>query len=439
MTAITISRDITLPIEVAQHIRNGKAPTADLQNQLATAVGYAAYVDSKPVFHSAGQLVGTGGTSLVLDSLATRPRWRFAFHTGPFAWYLFGRFEIAPQNNGTPTDPYCELRIYNTSGTQVGVASVHGGSSGGSYADVPVNMTGGVGLILDPNDLTSIADLSPDTEYTGVFWDIGYARLQSASVWEVSLNPDTENGYVAANASAGAPIYSSHRNDVAAMARLLHKRSGTPIFHWCSNVDSAAPVQGSGDNLGNAALTLGALTLSSTGGGGGVGEAALTLGAMTLASTGSTASFTVTPNSGAGTVASGRNDMAFTIHIGGAVAQTSGQFAIRIGIANTSTEFDISDVIGGVDTDASGEWTQTGAWAVSGPGNSWEAFFTAATVTAFGGQLDFTLTSGDFPYGGTLYITTNFGTVSGVSGTGWSAATAQCFAPDSTPASFTVT
>ena len=439
MTAITISRNLQSALEVAQYIRNGKAPTTDIQNRLSSLVGYAAYVESKCIFAHSGGLVGTGGTSLVLDSLATRPRWRFPIHFGPFGWYLYARFEIAPQNNGTPSDPYCELRIYNTSNVQVGVATLHGGSSNGTLADVPSNMGGGVGLVLNPSDLAELADLDPDTEYTGVFWDIGHARLRSASCWEISLEPNTDNGYTPNNYATGAPIYSSHRNDVAAMARLLHKRSGTPIFHWCSNVDSAAPVQGGAANQGNAALTLGALTLSSTGGGGGVGEAALTLGAMTLASTGSTASFTVTPNSGAGTVASGRNDMAFTIHIGGAVAQTSGQFAIRIGIANSGTEFDIENVIGGVATDSSGEWTQTGAWAISASGTSMEAFFTAANVTIFGSQLDFTLTSGDFASPQTLYITTNFGTVSGVSGTGWSAATAQCFAPDSTPASFTVT
>lgn len=288
MTAIIISRDVTLPIEVAQYVRNGKPPTADLQNQLATAAGYAAYVTSKPIFHSAGQLVGTAGASLIPSSLATRYRWRFAFHTGPYAWYLMARFEIAPQDNGTPTDPYCKLEIYNTSNTLVGTCNVHGGSSGGTYADVPINMTGGVALVLNPSDLTAIADLDPDTEYTGVFADVGYARLQSASVWEVSLNPDTDNGYAPNNLGAGGPIYSSHRNDVAAMARLLHKRSGTPVFHWCSNVDSAAPSQTSGTSTGTATMELDAMTVSSTGTVGGTGVMEATLDPITVSSTGVT-------------------------------------------------------------------------------------------------------------------------------------------------------
>lgn len=301
MTALTIPRTILWPFQIAQNIRNGKAPTADIQNQLATAIGHAAYVDSKCIFHSPGELVGTGGTSLVLGSLATRYRWRFAFHTGPYAWYLTARFEIAPQDNGTPTDPYCKLEIYDTSNTLVGTCNVHGGSSAGTYADVPINMTGGAALVLNPSDLTAIANLSPDTEYTGVFADVGYARLQSAAVWEVSLNPDTDNGYAPNNLGSGGPIYSSHRNDVAAMARLLHKRSGTPVFHWCSNVDSAAPTNSAAANEANSTMTLDALTLSSTGTVSAGAVAEMTLGAFTLSSTGATTAAlsytaTVTPD-----------------------------------------------------------------------------------------------------------------------------------------------
>ena len=384
MTAINISRDITLPIEVAQYIRNGKAPTADIQNQLATAVGYAAYIDSKCIYHSAGELVGTGGTSLVLSSLATRPRFRFAFHTGPYAWYLMARFEIAPQDNGTPTDPYCKLEIYNTSNTIVGTCNVHGGSSAGTYADVPINMTGGVALVLDPNDLTAIADLDPDTEYTGVFSDVGYARLQSAAVWEVSLNPDTDNGYVRNTMASSGPIYSSHRNDVAAMARLLHKRSGTPIFHWCSNVDSAAPVQSSGDNLGNAALTLGALTLSSTGTASvGVGVVEATLGALTLSSTGTVAEFDAVVSATSPWTYTVSQTITLTATASGA-DQTNGSIFVQ-----AYDSYGAATVISSAATTALAGWSETG-WSVSL--GIWSNTYTKASVSVGSTQPTFQLT-----------------------------------------------
>lgn len=385
MTAISISTNLQAALEVAQSIRNGKAPTSDIQNQLSTMAGYAAYVDSKLIYRSVGQLC-SGGSSLVLDSLATRPRWRFAFHTGPYAWYLMTRFEIAPQNNGTPTDPYCELRIYNTSGTQVGVATMHGGSSAGSYTDVPINMTGGVALVLNPSDLLSIAALTPDTEYTGVFWDVGYARLQSAACWEVSLNPDTDNGYAANNLGTGGPIYSSHRNDVAAMARLLHKRSGTPVFHWCSNVDSAAPSQASGASTASAAMTLGALTVSSTGTVGGTGTVDVTLGALTISSTGTLSqSFDVTTGTSVGTIVHG-NSLTLTAYVAAVgVPQTTGAFRIQVG-HSAEAGVDIP-----VDIGLDG-WTN-GGWSEVTPGSGvWHADFSLTTVSSTSYALTFTVT-----------------------------------------------
>lgn len=427
MTAITISRNLQAAVQVAQYIRNGKAPTADIQNMLASMAGYAAYVDSKCIFRSAGQLC-SGGSSLVLDSLATRPRWRFAFHTGPYAWYLMVRFEIAPQNNGTPTDPYCELRIYDTSGTQVGVASMHGGSSDGSYADVPINMTGGVALVLNPSDLSSIANLDPDAEYTGVFWDIGYARLQSASVWEVSLNPDTDNGYAANNYGTGSPIYSSHRNDVAAMARLLHKRSGTPVFHWCSNVDSAAPSQAGSGSGGVASMTLGALTVSSTGTVGGTGAVDATLGGLAVSATGSVAVFTVTPSSGA--IVHGTTSTVY-IDTYASPAQTGGAFCVLIGPRG----LDDHNIISAVSTSSSGGWSEWFSWYQDG--NYWRGGYIGNPNGS--DRIEITVTAGSLSTGYTATVTVNEGTVSGVSGTGTRPFTDQTSAPDSTPVSVTIT
>lgn len=375
MTALTIPRTILWPFQIAQNIRNGKAPTADIQNQLATAIGHAAYVDSKCIYHSPGELVGTGGTSLVLGSLATRYRWRFAFHTGPYAWYLTARFEIAPQDNGTPTDPYCKLEIYDTSNTLVGTCNVHGGSSAGTYADVPINMTGGAALVLNPSDLTAIANLSPDTEYTGVFADVGYARLQSAAVWEVSLNPDTDNGYAPNNLGSGGPIYSSHRNDVAAMARLLHKRSGTPVFHWCSNVDSAAPTNSAAANEANSTMTLDALTLSSTGTVSAGAVAEMTLGAFTLSSTGTIAAFDASVASPAdvGTWPYATPFDVTTTATASGAAQTNGQIQLAV-YDNYLPSTIITSV---VSLDTAG-WSETG-WSYSA--GVWSNTLTKASVS----------------------------------------------------------
>lgn len=230
MTAILFSKTAPPPLEIAQYIRNNEPVGADIQNKLATLTDYVAYVRAKQIF------TGSSPLGSIPNSLATRNRWRFAWHSGPYASFLYVRFVIAPQNNGTATDPYCTLTVRDATGTQTGTATVHGGSSGGTYADVPVNFTGGVTHLVDGSG--AFVFLDTDTEYTGVFQDIGYARLQAALVWEVSLAPDTDNDYVANNLGTGGPIFDAHRNDVLAMQRTLHRRSGMPVFNWFSDVDS---------------------------------------------------------------------------------------------------------------------------------------------------------------------------------------------------------
>lgn len=405
MTALTISRSATTAMQVAQFIRNGKAPTADIQNQLATMVGYAAKVLAKPLWRSAGELVGTGGTSLVIDSLATRPRWRFPLHTSPYHWYLMARFEIAPQNNGSATSPSCRIDIANTANTVIGSSSVYGGSSGGSYADVPINMTGGTTIVLDAADPNSIAPLVADTEYTGVFWDVGYARLMAASIWEVTLEPNTDDGYAANNHSSSSPIYSSHRDDVAAMARLLHKRSGVPVFHWCSNVDSAAPVQASAGAAGAAAVTLGALTVSATGSAGGTGDASITLGALTVSATGTSASFDVSPIHDVGTAHSG-DTITITAYVsaeGGGGTQTNGHFKLVV----SGNDFSAPNTV------TLDSWTMNSEWSFSA--DSWSTTFSKASITAnavlvftivAGGTGTYTTSTGYAPLPGTDQVPT---------------------------------
>lgn len=396
MTALTISRSATAAMQVAQFIRNGKAPTADVQNQLSTMVGYAAKVLAKPVFHSPGELVGTGGASLVLDSLATRPRWRFAFHTSPYHWYLMARFEIAPQNNGSATSPYCKLEISDTSRTLVGLANVYGGSSDGSYADVPINMTGGTALVLNPAELFEVAALSPDAEYTGAFWDVGYARLHSASVWEVTLEPDTDNGYAANNHASGSPIYAQQRDDVAAMARLLHKRSGVSVFHWCSNVDSAAPSQASGASTGAASLTLGALTLSAAGTVGGTGVADMTLGAMTVAATATVAEFDAVVSTTAvdGHLYSVPVDVTLSATASG-IAQTNGSIAVIV-YDNYSPSTFIDSI---TTTDLDG-WSELGWTEFFGV---WRNTYTRTSVSVGTDEITFQMT---FHNNGYVFVAT---------------------------------
>ncbi len=266
MTAINISRNAQAQLQVAQWIRNGKAPTAELQNKLSDLLGYAAYVRTRMLFRSNGGLVSAGG-GLVPDSVTgTRIRWRHAWHSSPYNSFVYVKFEIAPQNNGTATSPYCLFEVLNTSGTVVAASRLASGSTASVPANVPASFSEGTTGIYDPatEDYDPVY-LTADTEYTGRFSDVDFARLRSASVWEYSIEPNTDDGYPSNTTGAGAPIFDKDRSDIITMARLLHRRGGAHLFNWCSETDATAPTQALAGLTGTLSKTFGAMTVAGTG------------------------------------------------------------------------------------------------------------------------------------------------------------------------------
>lgn len=380
MSAISISKNAQAALEIAQWVRNSKAPVAELQNRLATMCGYAAHVTETCVFTMTSDLVGTGGTSQIPDSLATRSRWRFPYHSTPYASFIYARFEIAPQNNGTATDPYCQLAIRNLAGTLIGTAYMHGGSSPGSYADVPINMTGGTAHLVDGTG--AFVFLDEDTWYTGVFSDIGFARLHSASVWEVSMAPSTANGFVVNNHASDGPIYAQDRDDIAAMARLLHKRSGRPVFHWCTDLDSEAPAMAAAANEAQSAMTLGAVTVAAVAEAGRSATASMTLAALTISSTATVAGFDTVLTSIADSFPTWSNTVPLTFYvdaIASGVAQTNGVIHVSV------TDNHEMDLVGSIATNALNGWTESG-WVLTG--QVWTNEYTRAAVAVGTTRLD---------------------------------------------------
>lgn len=268
MPPVTISRNAEAALVVSQWIRNGKPVTAELQNKLASIVGYAASVSAAMIWHSPGLLSTTAAASAIPNSSGTtRRRWSFAWHTSPFASFVYIQMDMALQDNGTATDPHSTFEVKDASGTAVGTAELHAGSWGGIVSDAPAYITTGQKLLAVPTHSGGIdfITLLPDTEYTGTFYDYDYARLQSACVWEVSLTPTTENGWVPNTTPPTSPVFQSDRADVISMARLLHKRCGTPVFHWCAETVALAPTQSAAVNGGVLAMTLDDASLSATG------------------------------------------------------------------------------------------------------------------------------------------------------------------------------
>jgi hypothetical protein len=267
MTAITISKNAKLPIQIAQWVRNGKYPSAELQNMIATLAGHAALVRPRLVYHTPGLIIGTAGAALIPSSVVgTRYRWEFPYRSAPYAHYIYANFQMAPQNLGTPNDPIGFLDIstdaaYSTTAAQ---AAVHFGSSDGSYPDTPINFGGGQTVALDATT-SALYALTPNTQYFCRFGEQNYGRIQSAVVWEFPLSADTDNGYPAINAVAGGPIYDEHRERAATMGRNLWAYGAQTLWHWSAETDASSPSQGLAGLSGQLAQTLAGPSISAAG------------------------------------------------------------------------------------------------------------------------------------------------------------------------------
>jgi len=270
MTVINISKNAKAPIQTAQHVRNGKYPGAELQNLIADRAGHSAYVRTKLVYRSPGFIIGTADAALIPASTSgTRYRWRFPYHAGPYAKHLFVDFQLAAQDNGSATSPYGKLEISTspTYATVLYAASMSWGSAPSAYSDVPLNFGGGTTTLQDPatpSDLTAVS-VTPLTQYFGRFADIDYARIQSVAVWEVSLPPDTDNGYAPNTVGAGSPIFDEDRADPAEMGRKLWAYGAQTLWHWSVDTDAGVRSQTNGDLSGTLTQSIGEFTLTATG------------------------------------------------------------------------------------------------------------------------------------------------------------------------------
>jgi hypothetical protein len=239
MSVVYISRAARPAIQIAQYVRNGKVPAAELQAKIAALVGFNAHYRTKLVFSRSVPVAS------IPDSVEeTRERWRFAWTSGPYASALFIWMQLAPQNNGSETNPYGLIEVKpiendGTEGAAIGYATVAWGSSDGSDEDFPNNFGGGLVSLVDANN--ELVGISPSTAYAGIISDGDYGRVYAVTCWEISLPPDTTYGYPATNVAVGSSIYDEDRADPAVMMRNLWHGGGQPLWHWTSETPETAP------------------------------------------------------------------------------------------------------------------------------------------------------------------------------------------------------
>lgn len=228
MTALTLVQYARPQLEVMQFARNGHIPDAIFHTAIAEHGNHAAAFHVRQVARF----------SIPMQSIpnhdATRNRWRFAFHSSPYAYTLLVCMAISYYPEGAG-NPYGMCRIDDGMGT-IGDAIVSGGFRSTTATDVPAWISSGTAVLDD--GAGAVAELDPDTDYYGTVSDNNDARLVSMTAWELSLPGDTDNDYVEQAFGLGQPILDVHRGDLATMLRKLWRRGAAHSWNWSVNLQS---------------------------------------------------------------------------------------------------------------------------------------------------------------------------------------------------------
>lgn len=239
MSSIIIPRAAALQLQPMIWTRNGKSPDALFQQQLVSAANQCAHYRVKELARFVSPIAD------IPPSMVSETRWRFACHTSPFAKYILVRMVLAPGFRDTGDDPPGgALVIRNGAGTVLGAAICRYGDGDTEGPDTPAYFGSPI-MPLISTTVGSIGELvvvPPSTDLYGELTDITYGRLVAATVYEFSLDPDTDNGYLPNGYSAGTPVFDEDRGDLVELARDLWKRQASPLWNWSANGDSNAPV-----------------------------------------------------------------------------------------------------------------------------------------------------------------------------------------------------
>jgi len=278
--------------------------------------------------------------------------------------------ELAPQDDGLgATDPYSQLDIALATAptVTVGTANVHYGSSYGAYDDVPWNFGGGVRFLDD--GLGDIEWILPDTEYVGTFYDYDHARLFGATVFEVSLQPDTDDGFPRANHGAGGSILDIDRQAASTMARQLWARTAVPLWTGGSETNSTARSSAPDSTGGMLSKSIGEFTLTATG---------------TVITYTYNATITTPADASSFDIAGGTQQLhaIATVTVGGGT-QDNAQFTV---VVSDNYGGGYSRIVG-VTTSALDGWSETGWSLVGGVASNTFGKFSAA-VTSYDIEFD---------------------------------------------------
>lgn len=212
----------TPPLYAPRWARNGKHPTVELANRLGEATNQAVMLRTKEVFRGVGEFP----SGLLITPGA---RWRFSFHSGPYARYVMAVVYL-DHDPSTSGDAYAQLDIA-TSTDGVSTIAATETFRYGNYSPLgPLERTVAVRKLLQIN---------PDTDYYCTFTDVN-SYLISATVHEYASLTEIFGGYLPQNFTATGPILETERQLVAEVLANQWRLGAKHLGNW--NVqDQTAP------------------------------------------------------------------------------------------------------------------------------------------------------------------------------------------------------
>lgn len=224
-----------------QWCRNGRYPDSLFQSRLNEGLNHLGHWRLKQLA-AFGQWTNAIPAS---DAGASRTRWRAHVHTSPFAQYLVCVMVLAPTTNTNATSPGGQVSIEIAPLTFEN-GDYNYGASNGTPVDAPDTFGNGTTIV----GTSGVPyEVSPDTDYAVTFTDRYRGRLVSATLFEWSLAPTVQNGYVQTGFAQGTPIYDRDRYEATLLARELWKHQAGSLWQWASDTDSASPTRVSGTGI----------------------------------------------------------------------------------------------------------------------------------------------------------------------------------------------
>jgi len=231
--ALPSTKAASPPIQTGRFFRNGKAPDASAFSQLNTQMNQAMLFRTKEALSMMGDLGSAPGIQAT-SAAGTRKRWRFAFHTSPYAHALLVRAVMFPPSSNYGNDTYATLKIYSDANesTLISTTEFH-------YGPGPSGSTSVGGWQYHRIVDKFVEGLSADTDYFALVSDVDYGRVQSIAAADLQSMTENYDGYLPTNFTEQSQLLDRYRQNLVTPMPSLWKRGGAKVLGWTTNIQSS--------------------------------------------------------------------------------------------------------------------------------------------------------------------------------------------------------